>query len=412
MEFTYSERVEDRRGRLLAFMDSHVYPAEANYRDQIIAAGDPYFHPPVLEELKTEARARGLWNLFLPDKRWGAGLSNMEYAPLAEITGRSPSIAPEALNCSAPDTGNMEILAEFGTPEQQEGWLRPLLDGQIRSSFAMTEPDVASSDATNIRTRIERDGDQFIVNGRKWFISGAMSGRCKIAIVMGGTDPDAEPHRRQSMVLIPMDTPGVSIRRGLAVFGYRSAGGEAEIELRDVRVPTTNLLGEEGGGFAIAQARLGPGRIHHCMRALGGSERALALMVHRVQNRVAFGRPLAEQGVVREAIAKSRNEIDQARLLCHKAAWTIDQHGNKAAHTLVSQIKAVAPQVACDVIDRAIQVHGAAGVSEDTVLARSYGWHRAMRIFDGPDEVHMRTIARTEIGREQSALAAAVTSHG
>ena len=384
MEFTYSERVEDLRGRLLAFMDSHVYPAEANYRDQIIAAGDPYFHPPVLEELKTEARARGLWNLFLPDKRWGAGLSNMEYAPLAEITGRSPSIAPEALNCSAPDTGNMEILAEFGTPEQQEGWLRPLLDGQIRSSFAMTEPDVASSDATNIRTRIERDGDQFIVNGRKWFISGAMSGRCKIAIVMGVTDPDAEPHRRQSMVLIPMDTPGVSIRRGLAVFGYRSAGGEAEIELRDVRVPASNLLGEEGGGFAIAQARLGP---------------ALDLMCRRALDRSAFGKRLAEHEVIADWIARSRVEIEQARLLVLKTAWLMDTVGKEGARIEISAIKVAAPEVATKVIDRAIQVHGAAGLSEDFLLAELYAAARALRILDGPDEVHAMVIARRELKR-------------
>jgi len=399
MEFTYSERVEDLRGRLLAFMDSHVYPAEANYRDQIIAAGDPYFHPPVLEELKTEARARGLWNLFLPDKRWGAGLSNMEYAPLAEITGRSPSIAPEALNCSAPDTGNMEILAEFGTPEQQEGWLRPLLDGQIRSSFAMTEPDVASSDATNIRTRIERDGDQFIVNGRKWFISGAMSGRCKIAIVMGVTDPDAEPHRRQSMVLIPMDTPGVSIRRGLAVFGYRSAGGEAEIELRDVRVPASNLLGEEGGGFAIAQARLGPGRIHHCMRAIGMAERALDLMCRRALDRSAFGKRLAEHEVIADWIARSRVEIEQARLLVLKTAWLMDTVGKEGARIEISAIKVAAPEVATKVIDRAIQVHGAAGLSEDFLLAELYAAARALRILDGPDEVHAMVIARRELKR-------------
>ncbi|HMC36782.1 MAG TPA: acyl-CoA dehydrogenase family protein [Actinomycetota bacterium] len=399
MEFTYSERVEDLRGRLLAFMDSHVYPAEANYRDQIIAAGDPHFHPPVLEQLKAEARARGLWNLFLPDEHWGAGLSNMEYAPLAEITGRSPSIAPEAMNCSAPDTGNMEILAEFGTPEQQEGWLRPLVDGQIRSSFAMTEPDVASSDATNIRTRIERDGDQFIVNGRKWFISGAMSGRCKIAIVMGVTDPDAEPHRRQSMVLIPMDTPGVSIRRGLAVFGYRSAGGEAEIELRDVRVPASNLLGEEGGGFAIAQARLGPGRIHHCMRAIGMAERALDLMCRRALDRSAFGKRLAEHEVIADWIARSRVEIEQARLLVLKTAWLMDTVGKEGARIEISAIKVAAPEVATKVIDRAIQVHGAAGLSEDFLLAELYAAARALRILDGPDEVHAMVIARRELKR-------------
>ena len=323
----------------------------------------------------------------------------MEYAPLAEITGRSPSIAPEALNCSAPDTGNMEILAEFGTPEQQEGWLRPLLDGQIRSSFAMTEPDVASSDATNIRTRIERDGDQFIVNGRKWFISGAMSGRCKIAIVMGVTDPDAEPHRRQSMVLIPMDTPGVSIRRGLAVFGYRTAGGEAEIELRDVRVPASNLLGEEGGGFAIAQARLGPGRIHHCMRAIGMAERALDLMCRRALDRSAFGKRLAEHEVIADWIARSRVEIEQARLLVLKTAWLMDTVGKEGARIEISAIKVAAPEVATKVIDRAIQVHGAAGLSEDFLLAELYAAARALRILDGPDEVHAMVIARRELKR-------------
>ena len=339
-------------------------------------------------------------------------MTNLDYAPLAELTGWSLEIAPEALNCAAPDTGNMETLHLFATEEQRKQWLEPLLAGEIRSAFSMTEPAVASSDARNIETSIERDGGDYVINGRKWWTSGAADPRCKILIVMGRTNPDAAGHQQQSMVLVPIDTPGVTVVRSTTVFGYQDQPGHSEIIYDNVRVPVTNLLGEEGGGFAIAQARLGPGRIHHCMRALGGAERALALMVDRARNRVAYARPLAEQGVVRETIAKCRNEIDQARLLCEKAAWTIDRHGNKAAHLLVSQIKAVAPQVACDVIDRAIQVHGAAGVSEDTPLARMYGWHRAMRIFDGPDEVHMRTIASTEIGREQSALAAAVTAHG
>ncbi len=411
MEFAPSARSDELKARLIEFDTDVVRPAEPIYRAQREESGDPHFPPPVMEELKTEARKRDLWNLFLPESDHGAGLTNLDYAPLCEVMGASPLLG-EATNCSAPDTGNMEILAQFGTAAQQEEWLRPLLDGEIRSCFAMTEPWVASSDASNICSRIERDGDHYVINGHKWFTSGALDPRCKLAIFMGVTDPATDPYHRQSMILVPMDAPGVQVRRGLTVFSHDEGPGHAETFWDNVRVPVTNLLGEEGGGFAIAQARLGPGRIHHCMRALGGAERALALMVDRARNRVAFGRPLAEQGVVREAIAKSRNEIDQARLLCEKAAWTIDQHGNKAAHLLVSQIKAVAPQVACDVIDRAIQVHGAAGVSEDTALARMYAWHRSMRIFDGPDEVHMRTIARTEIGGEQSAFAAAVTAHG
>jgi acyl-CoA dehydrogenase len=399
MEFAFSQRVEDLRGRLLEFMDSHVYPAERPYGDQIQASDDPHFHPPVMEELKAEARARGLWNLFLPDKRWGAGLSNLEYAPLAEITGRSPSIAPEALNCSAPDTGNMEILAEFGTPEQQDRWLTPLLEGRIRSCFAMTEPDVASSDATNIRSRIERDGDHYVINGRKWWTSGAMSDRCKVAIFMGVTRPDAEPHRRQSMVLVPLDTPGVNILRGLSVFGYRSSGGEAEIEFVDVRVPVSNLLGEEGSGFAIAQARLGPGRIHHCMRAIGMAERAFDLMCRRALDRMAFGKRLAEHGVVADWIARSRMEIEQARLLVLKAAWLMDTLGKEGARVEISAIKVVAPEVATRVIDRAIQVHGAAGVSDDFPLGELYAAARTLRILDGPDEVHSMVIARRELKR-------------
>lgn len=402
-----SAKAIDYRTRLSDFMTEHVFGAEADYDDYRRAAG-PADHtaPPIIEELKTKAKDRGLWNLFLSAE---SGLTNLEYAPLAEMTGWSMEIAPEALNCAAPDTGNMEILHMFGTEQQRAQWLRPLLDGKIRSAFSMTEPAVASSDARNIETTISRDGADYVINGRKWWTSGAADPRCKILIVMGRTNPDAAAHQQQSMVLVPIDTPGVTIVRSTPVFGWQDRHGHCEIDYHNVRVPATNLLGEEGSGFAIAQARLGPGRIHHCMRALGAAERALALMVNRVRNRVAFGRPLAEQGVVQQAIAQSRNEIDQARLLCEKAAWTIDQHGNKEARHLVAMIKAVAPRVPCDVIDRAIQVHGAAGVSDDTPLARLYGWHRAMRIFDGPDEVHLRSIARAELSREKSTFAAAVT---
>ena len=402
-----SAKASDYHARLTDFMTERVFPAEAAYDSYRHQAGhDDHTVPPVVEELKVEAKKRGLWNLFLPAE---SGLTNLEYAPLAEITGWSMEIAPEALNCAAPDTGNMETLHLFATDEQRKQWLDPLLNGEIRSAFSMTEPAVASSDARNIETSIVRDGADYVINGRKWWTSGAADPRCTILIVMGRTNPEAASHQQQSMVLVPVDTPGLTIVRSTPVFGYQDQHGHCEVLYDNVRVPVTNLLGEEGGGFAIAQARLGPGRIHHCMRALGASERALALMVDRVQKRVAFGRPLAEQGVVRESIAKSRNEIDQARLLCEKAAWTIDKHGNKAAHLLVSQIKAVAPRIACEVIDRAIQVHGGAGVSDDTPLARLYSWHRAMRIFDGPDEVHMRTVARSELGREKSALAAAAT---
>ncbi|ORB70684.1 acyl-CoA dehydrogenase [Mycobacterium shinjukuense] len=410
MDFAMSARAIDYHKRLSDFMTEHVFPAEAEYHRHRHQAG-PGDHtvPPIIEELKIKAKERGLWNLFLPTE---SGLTNLEYAPLAELTGWSLDIAPEALNCAAPDTGNMEILHLFGTDEQRTRWLRPLLDGQIRSAFSMTEPAVASSDARNIETTIARDGADYVINGRKWWTSGAADPRCKILIVMGRTNPGAAAHLQQSMVLVPIDTPGVTIVRSTPVFGWQDRHGHCEIVYDNVRVPASNLLGDEGSGFAIAQARLGPGRIHHCMRALGGAERALALMVDRARSRVAFGRPLAEQGVIQQAIAKSRNEIDQARLLCEKAAWTIDRHGNKAARHLVAMIKAVAPRVACDVIDRAIQVHGAAGVSDDTPLARLYGWHRAMRIFDGPDEVHLRSIARAELDREQSALAAAVTRDG
>jgi acyl-CoA dehydrogenase len=399
MDFGFSPKVEELRERLLDFMDSRVYPAEPVYAEQMGAAANRYSHPPVIEELKAEARSRGLWNLFLPNERWGAGLDNLEYAPLAEITGRSPALAPEALNCSAPDTGNMELLCEFGTPEQQDQWLVPLLAGEIRSCFGMTEPDVASSDATNIRCRIERDGDHYVINGRKWWTTGAMSDRCKLCIVMGVTDADANPYQRQSMVLVPLDAPGVSVLRPLSVFGYEEGGGDAEVLFENVRVPVTNLLGEEGSGFALAQARLGPGRIHHCMRAIGMAERAFDLMCRRAQSRQAFGKRLAEQGVVGDMIAESRIEIEQARLLVLKTAWLMDTVGNKGAHIEISAIKVAAPRLACQVIDRAIQLHGGAGVSQDFPLARMYSAARTLRIADGPDEVHKMAIARRELRR-------------
>ncbi|BBY63768.1 acyl-CoA dehydrogenase family protein [Mycolicibacterium helvum] len=402
-----SAKGADYHKRLSEFMVEHVFPAEKSYDEYRAAAGPNDFTvPPVVEELKALARGQGLWNLFLPAE---SGLTNLEYAPLAELTGWSTEIAPEAINCAAPDTGNMETLHLFATEEQRKQWLEPLLAGEIRSAFSMTEPAVASSDARNIATSIVRDGDDYIINGHKWWTSGANDPRCKILIVMGRTNPDAASHQQQSMILVPTDTPGVNIKRSTSVFGWQDQHGHAEVIFDNVRVPASNLLAEEGMGFAIAQARLGPGRIHHCMRAIGVAERALALLTERARTRIAFGKPLAEQGVVQQQIALSRNEIDQARLLCEKAAWTIDQHGNKEARDLVAQIKAVAPQMACNVIDRAIQVHGGGGVSDDFPLARMYGWQRAMRIFDGPDEVHMRSIARAEIGREKSAFAAAVT---
>ncbi len=407
MDFAMSAKAQDYHKRLTEFMVEHVFPAEESYDAYRVEKGPGDFTvPPVIEDLKVLAKDQGLWNLFLPSE---SGLTNLEYAPLAELSGWSTEIAPEAINCAAPDTGNMETLHLFATEEQRKQWLEPLLAGEIRSAFSMTEPAVASSDARNIQTAITRDGDDYIINGRKWWTSGANDPRCKVLIVMGRTNPEAASHQQQSMILVPVDTPGVQILRSTSVFGWQDQHGHAEIIYDNVRVPASNLLGEEGAGFAIAQARLGPGRIHHCMRAIGVAERALALMADRVTRRIAFGKPLAEQGMMQHAIALSRNEIDQARLLCEKAAWTIDQQGNRAAHGLVSQIKAVAPIMACNVVDRAIQAHGAAGVSDDTVLARMYGWQRSMRIFDGPDEVHLRTIARTELGREKSAFATAVT---
>ncbi len=397
MDFAPSPRSAALAETLTTFMDERVRPAEDVYLEQMRASGDPHFHPPVIEDLKAEAHSRGLWNLFLPHTtEWNEGLSNLDYAPLAEIMGSSP-LGSEACNCSAPDTGNMEILTMFGTTEQQERWLQPLLAGEIRSAFAMTEPAVASSDATNIECSIRRDGDDYVINGRKWFISGAASHRCEILIVMGKTDPEASRHLQQSMVLVPMDTPGVEVLRAIPVFGYQDREGHCEMTFTDVRVPATNVLGEEGGGFAIAQARLGPGRIHHCMRCIGAAERALALMCERVTSRVAFGKPLADQGVIREWIAASRLEIEQARLLTLKAAWLMDTVGNQGAATEIAAIKVVAPNVAIAVVDRAIQAFGAMGVSDDVPLAQMYAGLRSLRLADGPDEVHKRSIARREL---------------
>ena len=392
MDFTLSDQAQELQKRVEDFLHTRVIPAESEYYEARLAGG--HVVPPVVERLKAEARDLGLWNLFLPSV---SGLTNVDYAPLAELSGWSNDLLPEAMNCQAPDTGNMETLHLFGTPEQKERWLVPLLEGQIRSAFAMTEPAVASSDASNITTTIVRDGEDYVVKGRKWWTSGALDPRCAVFIVMGKTDPSAPPHQQQSMVLVPRDTPGVRVVRDLTVFGFSDQHGHAEVEFDDVRVPVSNLLGTEGGGFGIAQARLGPGRIHHCMRALGMAERALRMMCERATARVAFGKPLGEQGVIQQAIARSRIEIEQARLLTYRTAWTIDQHGAKAARTDIAAIKVIVPEVACAVIDRAIQVHGGAGVSQDFPLARAYAWHRAMRIFDGPDEVHVRSVALSEL---------------
>jgi acyl-CoA dehydrogenase len=398
MDFEFSPKTERLRGQLRSFMEHEVYPAEKVFERELNEAPSRWQIPPVMEELKRKARAENLWNLFLPESGMGAGLTNLEYAPLCEIMGRSP-IAPEAFNCSAPDTGNMETLVRYATPAQQEQWLKPLLAGEIRSSFAMTEPAVASSDATNIEARIERDGNQgYVVNARKWWTSGAMDPRCKIFILMGKTDPNAPRHEQQSMILVPRDTPGVTVVRPLTVFGYDDAPhGHAEVEFKDVRVPAENILLGEGRGFEIAQGRLGPGRIHHCMRMIGLAERSLEAMVARVKSRVAFGRPLADQGVIREWIAESRMEIEQARLLTLKAAHMMDTVGNKAAQAEIAMIKVVAPKMLLAVIDRAIQAHGGAGVSQDFGLAYAYARSRVMRIVDGPDEVHKRAIARVEL---------------
>ncbi len=402
MDFAYDDRTQEWRERLLAFMGEHIFPAEPVFAEQaqaVARSGDPWRRPPVIEELKAEARRRGLWNLFLAGHPEGAGLTNLQYAPLAEITGHSPALAPEALNCAAPDTGNMELLAEFGTEQQRADWLRPLLDGEIRSAFCMTEPQVASSDATNIATRIERDGDKYVINGRKWWSSGAMDPACQILIVMGKTAPGADRHRQQSMILVPRETPGISVKRGMTLFGFDDAthGGHAEIEFTDVTVPASNLIGGEGDGFAIAQARLGPGRIHHCMRLIGAAERALELMCRRVTGRTAFGRPLAEQGVIQDWIAESRVRIESARLLVLKTAWLMDTVGNKGAHTEIQAIKVATPVMAEWVIDRAIQAHGAAGVSQDLPLAHLWASARSLRFADGPDEVHKRSLARREL---------------
>ena len=408
MEFELSDRCNELRERLLEFMDEHIYPAEPVYHELLEASGNPHFHPPVMEELKARARELGLWNLFLPHAApdgSSPGLSNVDYAPLAEIMGRS-HIAPEACNCAAPDTGNMEVLTLFATPEQKERWLEPLLEGEIRSAFAMTEPAVASSDATNIELRIERDGDEYVLNGRKWWISGAMRERCRIMIVMGKTDPSGPPFRQQSMILVPPDTPGVTILRNLPVFGYIDQEGHAEITFEDVRVPASNLIANEGDGFMIAQARLGPGRIHHCMRSIGAAERALELMCARAASRVTFGQPLAERANVQDWIAESRIEIEMARLLTMKAAWLMDTVGNKQARTEIAAIKVAAPNVALRVIDRAIQVHGGAGVSDDFPLASMYAHLRTLRMADGPDEVHKRSIARQELRRVAEPVAA------
>jgi acyl-CoA dehydrogenase len=406
MDFTFDAKTEELRAGLLDFMDRHVYPAEPIFAEQLGQLTDKWAWDsvPVLAELRAEARRRGLWNLFLPGEH-GAGLTNLQYAPLAEITGRSGHLAPAALNCSAPDTGNMEVLAMFGTDAQRKEWLEPLLEGEIRSSFAMTEPDVASSDATNIATRIDRDGDSYVINGRKWWITGAMNPNARIFIVMGKTDPSAARHRQQSMILVPRDTPGVEITRGMHVLGYddHDHGGHAELSFTDVRVPAENLIGAEGDGFAIAQARLGPGRIHHCMRSIGVAERAVELMCARADERVAFGKPISEQGVVRDWIAESRVRIEQLRLLVLKAAWLMDTVGNKGAHTEIQAIKIAAPATVQWILDKAIQVHGAGGLSQDFPLAGAYAGIRTLRFADGPDEVHKNSLARAELRRQATA---------
>ncbi|MFB8134757.1 MULTISPECIES: acyl-CoA dehydrogenase family protein [Streptomyces] len=404
MDFGLPPRTDELRTRMAAFMKEYVVPAEAVYERQLAEADNPHELPQVMRELKEKARAEGLWNLFLAHGAWGAGLTNLEYAPLAELAGRSV-IGPEVFNCSAPDTGNMELLALFGTPEQQDRWLRPLLAAEIRSCFAMTEPEVASSDARNIRTRITREGDAYVVNGHKWYTSGILDPDCRLIILMGVTDPDAPSYRQQSMLLIPRDTPGITVLRDLPMFGYTDRCGHGDVLFEDVRVPVSSLLGGEGEGFALAQGRLGPGRMHYAMRAVGFAERALELMCRRTLTRTAFGGTLAEQGVVREWIARSRIEIEQLRLLVLKSAWLMDTSGNSAARTEVAAIKVAALEVAHRVVDRAVQAHGAAGVSDDTVLARLYAITRALRIADGPDEVHLRTVARRELAKypEESA---------
>ena len=398
MDFAHSQKSLELQERLTSFMDEHIYPAEEPYRDQLFGQDDPHVEPPIMRELKTEAKSRGLWNLFLPDNEHGAGLSNLDYAPLAEIMGRS-FIASEATNCAAPDTGNMEILAEYGTDEHKERWLKPLLDGEIRSCFGMTEPGVASSDPTNLASTIVRDGDEYVVTGRKWWTSGAADPRCKVCLFLGQSDPEADKYMQHSLVLIPMDAPGVNIVRTLPVFGYDAGHGHCEIEFNEVRIPASNLLGQEGGGFLIGQARLGPGRIHHCMRAIGMAERALEMMCKRAHSRVAFGIPLSKQGIIRDWIAEARVRIEQARLLTLKAAWMMDTAGKDQARMEISAIKVAAAELATWVIDRAIQVHGGAGVSDDFPLAAMYAHARTLHIVDGADEVHKMVIARQELHR-------------
>jgi acyl-CoA dehydrogenase len=402
MDFAFDARTEELRAKLLTFMDEHVHPAEAVVEEQHAQLGSPWETPAAVAELKAEARKQGLWNLFLPDAEYGAGLTNLQYAPLAEITGHSPQLAPTALNCSAPDTGNMEVLAQFGNERQREQWLEPLLAGEIRSAFAMTEPEVASSDATNIETQIERDGDDYVITGRKWYISGAMNPDCKIFIVMGKTDPQgADVRRQQSMVLVPRDTPGVEVRRAMKVYGYEDHyhGGHAEVVFHGARVPAANLIGEEGGGFAIAQARLGPGRIHHCMRLIGMAERAIELMCRRAVSRQAFGKSLAQQGQVHEWIADARVAVEQLRLLVLKTAWMMDTVGNREAHTEIQAIKIATPRTVVGILDQAVQLHGAGGVSQDFPLAELWAAARTLRLADGPDEVHQRSLARRELKR-------------
>ena len=397
MDFAPTDRGRDYHERVSAFMEERIYPAEPVYAQQMREAGDPHFHPPVLEELKDEARRRGLWNLFHPHPEWGPGLSNAEYAPLAELMGRSIELAPEAMNCSAPDTGNMEVLTLFGTEEHKERWLRPLLAGEIRSAFAMTEPAVASSDATNIEMRIERDGDEYVLNGRKWWTTNALHANCRVLIVMGKTSPDGPVRKQQSMLVVPLDTPGVTVVRGLPVFGYRDREGHGEVDFEDARVPVSALLAGEGDGFMIGQARLGPGRIHHCMRSIGMAERALEMLCERARTRVAFGKPVAENANIQDWIAEARIELEMVRLLTLKTAWLMDTVGNRHARMEIAAIKVAAPNVALKILDRAIQVHGGAGVSDDFPLAGWYAHQRTLRLADGPDEVHKRTIALHEL---------------